>query len=315
MLAMPTTADAHLATALTDPLDRIEPRRPANQSTVEGWLCRHGQRAPAPLHVSVNLRNTGFKLAPAGIDLFPVDFNKSAPRFQPLCAHRTLIVPESHTRNPFYLESLATLRDLLVNVGRAVSIGSLRPVISAATLFDLPSGRRLTLAPLESPGPRLGMAGFAPRLILLSNARSSSRPTMLEGLWQPGIPPLTLGWTKWCKSSHFVHYRRVAKEFCELIHIDPWLIRPLHRDCEAVNRKRRAGEKCLTGNVSALLAEIRLEDTATAIGRQPCQSGSLPRPRCRFQSFVCPRHGCSAGAADRRPRTRREHHYREGLTR
>jgi glutamate--cysteine ligase len=79
----------------------------------------------------VDLRNAGFKLAPVDTNLFPAGFNNLNPAFLPLCiqavqaaiehvcpaAARVLIIPESHTRNPFYLESLATLQDIISKAG------------------------------------------------------------------------------------------------------------------------------------------------------------------------------------------------------
>lgn len=283
MVATPTPAVPHLTTALTGPLHRIESLLLANQSAIESWLRRQWQRTPAPFYASVDLRNAGFKLAPVDTNLFPAGYNNLTPEFQPLCVHAIqsamericvtaqsiLIVPESHTRNLFYLESLAALHELLVNAGYTVRIGSLLPSISAATAFDLPSGRRLVLEPLVRTGARLGVAGFDPCLVLLNNDLSGGHPAVLEDLEQPLMPPLALGWTRRRKSDHFDHYRRVAEEFCELIHIDPWLITPLHRYCGEINFKRREGEECLTNNVRALLAQIRLKYEANGIDRQP----------------------------------------------
>ena len=283
MIVTPPQAVPHLTTALTGPLHQIETLLLEHQNAIESWLRLQWQRTPAPFYGSVDLRNAGFKLAPVDTNLFPAGFNNLNPEFQPLCVHAVqsamericpsaqsiLIVPENHTRNLFYLESLATLHELLVNAGYAVRIGSLLPAISAATHFDLPSGRRLTLEPLVRTGTRLGVAGFDPCLVLLNNDLSGGRPAVLEGLEQPVMPPLALGWTTRRKSDHFDHYRQVAKEFCELLHIDPWLITPLHRYCGEINFKRREGEECLTRNVRTLLDEIRLKYEANAIDRQP----------------------------------------------
>ncbi|EAR21377.1 Glutamate--cysteine ligase GshA [Nitrococcus mobilis Nb-231] len=329
MLTMPTPAVAHLTTALTGPLHRVEALLLANQSTIESWLRRHWQRTPAPFYASVDLRNAGVKLAPVDINLFPAGFNKLNSEFQPLCvraiqsamergcasAHNILIVPNSHIRNLFYLENLAPLYALLVTAGYALCSGSLRPAISTVTPFDLPSGRRVTLEPLVRPGARLGVAGFGHGLMLRNNDLSGSHSAMLEALEQPVIPPLALDSTKRRKSDYFDYYRWVVKEFCELIHIDPWLITPLHRYGGENNSKWHAREECLTSNVRALFEEIRLKYTTNAIDRPPYRSGSLPRPRCRIQPLARLRGGCSVGVADRSPRACRWRHHREGLTR
>ena len=42
-------------------------------------------------------------------------------------AAKIMIIPESHTRNLFYLESVATLQEIISKAGFEVRIGSLQP--------------------------------------------------------------------------------------------------------------------------------------------------------------------------------------------
>ena len=91
------------------------------------------------------LRNSGFKLAPVDTNLFPGGFNNLNPEFMPLCvqammaavekvcadARSILLIPESHTRNTFYLQNLATLQAIMRHAGLNIRIGSLLPEITA----------------------------------------------------------------------------------------------------------------------------------------------------------------------------------------
>jgi glutamate--cysteine ligase len=235
------------------------------------------------VYCSVDLRNAGFKLAPVDTNLFPAGFNNLGERFLPLCVQamqvalervcprtsRVLLVPESHTRNLFYLENVAALRRILEAAGYAVRIGSLLPDLTEPQVVDLPSGASLRLEPLRRQGNRVGVADFDPCFVLLNNDLSAGRPAILEGIEQAIVPPMALGWDQRRKSEHFRHYHAVAREFGARIDLDPWLIDPFFRQCGQVDFLAREGEDCLAANVEVLLESIRLKYREYGIDREP----------------------------------------------
>ena len=273
----------HLTTALTGPLLHLESHLLAHQTGIEAWLRAQWRETPAPFYASVDLRNAGFKLAPVDTNLFPAGFNNLASEFMPLCVQAmqsaleracpdalgVLIVPESHTRNLFYLESLATLAEIVVLAGYEVRIGSLLEDLSEPNEVALPSGKRVLLEPLIRRDNRLHVDGFSPCAVLLNNDLSGGVPAILDGIEQPIVPPLDLGWWRRLKTEHFTEYRRVARQFAELVDIDPWLIDPLFRNCGEIDFKNRDGEDCLARNVDELLAEIRVKYAQHGIDREP----------------------------------------------
>lgn len=273
----------HLTTVLTGPLLQLEQRFLERQTEIEAWLRSQWLETPAPFYCSVDLRNAGFKLAPVDTNLFPAGFNNLNPAFHPLCMHaiqsalehvcptavRVLLVPESHTRNMFYFENVATLADILTRAGVHVRIGSLSEDVTTSQDIELPSGRHLRLEPLERKGNSLGVAGFTPCIVLLNNDLSSGVPPILQGIDQPILPPTALGWATRLKSQHFNHYREVAKEFAKLIDIDPWLIDPYYRQCGEINFVKREGEDCLRMNVEMLLQDIQAKYREYGVDRTP----------------------------------------------
>ena len=273
----------HLTTALTGPLLHLETRLLHAQVAIEGWFREQFRGTPAPVYCSVDLRNAGFKLAPVDTNLFPAGFNNLGERFLSLCVQamqvalervcpRTssvLLVPESHTRNLFYLENVAALRRMLEAAGYAVRIGSLLPDLAEPHTVDLPSGASLCLEPVRRQGNRVGVDGFDPCFVLLNNDLSAGRPAILEGIEQAVVPPLGLGWSERRKSDHFRHYHDVAREFGARIDLDPWLIDPFFRQCGQVDFLAREGEECLAGNVEVLLESIRLKYREYGIDREP----------------------------------------------
>jgi glutamate--cysteine ligase len=219
----------------------------------------------------VDLRNAGFKIAPVDTNLFPAGFNNLNPEFEPLSIQaiqlavehldrtvdRILIVPESHTRNLFYLENVAVLQGLIENAGFEVRLGSLLPDLREPAEVKLESGRRLLLEPLRRDGRRLGVGDFDPDLVLLNNDLSGGVPPILDDVEQLVRPSPKLGWSSRLKSVHFSFYQQVAREFAGLLGFDPWLIDPMFRNCGAIDFMKREGQSCLEQNIESLLEAVR----------------------------------------------------------
>jgi len=261
-----------LTTAFSGPLLEIERCFLDAMPAIERWLRGQWQEHTAPFYGSVDLRNSGFKLAPIDMNLFPGGFNNLDASFLPLCvqaavtlidricpdAKRLLLIPENHTRNLFYLQNVAQIAAILRLTGLDVRIGSLLPEIVKPTPVGLPDGTTLLLEPLVRSRHRLGLAGFEPCAILLNNDLSAGIPEILKDLdEQVVLPPLHAGWAVRRKSNHFAAYDQVAGDFARLVGIDPWRINPYFSVCDSVNFHERQGEDCLAANVDAVLELIR----------------------------------------------------------
>ena len=262
----------HLTTALAGPLLALERSFLDQASDIEQWMRLQWQQHRPPFYGSTDLRNSGFKLAPVDLNLFPGGFNNLSPDFSPLCvqatqaaiericadARRLLLIPENHTRNRFYLENLAQLAQVLRLAGLEVRIGSLSAEVTEPTRLLLDGDRELLLEPLTRNGGRIGVSGFDPCAVLLNNDLSGGVPAILRGLDEQWlIPPLHAGWQQRRKSNHARVYDRLAQEFAALIGIDAWHINPAFAVCGEVDFKARTGEACLAEQVDVLLTEIR----------------------------------------------------------
>jgi glutamate--cysteine ligase len=260
-----------LKTALSGPLPELERALINATPVIEHWLRGKWQEHESPFYCSVDLRNSGFKIAPVDTNLFPGGFNNLNPDFQPLCvqaamtalekicpeARGAVLIPENHTRNQFYLQNVGTLARILRQAGMHVRIGSMLPEITAPTDIALPDGGKLTLEPLVRKGNRLSVGDFDPCVIILNNDLSSGIPAVLRNLEQSLLPPLHAGWALRRKSNHFEAYRDVAEEFAALIGIDPWLVNPYFEQCGRIDFRERKGEECLEGYVAEILDDVR----------------------------------------------------------
>lgn len=257
----------HLTTADSGPLQPLERVILASVASIEAWFRSKWQENPAPLTSSVDLRHAGFKLAPVDTNLFPAGFNNLNKDFLPLCVQaaqsvlvdyipdctRILIIPESHTRNQFYLQSLNILRTIFIKAGFIVRIGSLDPEIKNPVEISLESGETLLLEPLVRQGDRVGLENFNPCFLLLNNDLSTGIPEILQGVQQKIKPTAKLGWNSRLKSSHFQFFDEVAKEFAAVIDIDPWLINPYFSSIDGVDFMAQEGLDQLAAEVEIIL--------------------------------------------------------------
>ena len=273
-----------LTTAASGPLADLERRVLGASATIEHWFRGQWQEHTPPFYASVDLRNSGFKIAPVDTNLFPGGFNNLSAQFLPLAvqaaqvaiervcpdARNLLLIPENHTRNRYYLQNVARLRTIFRQAGLNVRIGTLIPEIKSPTELAVPDNPPLVLEPLVRRGGRLGLADFDPCTILLNNDLSAGVPDVLKGLHEQYVlPPLHAGWAVRRKSNHFGRYERVANEFAKLLQVDPWLVNPLLARCGEVNFKEKAGEECLAANVAALLELIRAKYLEYGIKEAP----------------------------------------------
>ena len=274
----------HLITALTGPINELEQRVLESMPAIERWFRLEWMEHTPPFYSSVDLRNAGFKLAPVDTNLYPGGFNNLTPEMLPLAvqaamaavekicpeAKNLLLIPEKHTRNPFYLTNVRRLVQIFSQAGLNVRLGSLDDDIKSPTTLNLPDGSELVVEPLLRTRGRLGLKDFDPCTILLNNDLSAGIPKVLEGLHEQYLlPPLHAGWAVRRKSHHFQAYEEVAKKFAKLLGMDPWLINPMFAQCGQVNFAESAGLDCVRGHVDALLTKIRRKYKEYGINEKP----------------------------------------------
>ena len=261
----------HLTTALSGPLHHVEKLMLDNQTRIESWFRNQWRKTSAPFYASVDLRNSGYKIAPVDTNLFPAGFNNLNPAFEPLCIQavqlaidhmasnvdRILIIPESHTRNLYYLENVSLLQTIIEKAGFEVQIGSLLTDLNEAKIISLNNGTDISLNPVIRDNNLIKTEGFLPDIVLLNNDLSGGLPDILKDLQQPVVPSPALGWASRLKSVHFGHYQEISTEFAEHIDIDPWLIEPMFRNCGEIDFLKREGTFCMQTHVDTLLSVLR----------------------------------------------------------
>lgn len=259
-----------------------------SRPAIEAWFEDAWKALPPPFYTSVDVRDAGFKIAPVDTNLYPGGWNNLSPAMveaavpaaraaverQCSGARRLLLIPENHSRNPFYLANVLQLKTILERARLEVRLGCLDPEVQAPVWRELPTGERLLLEPLARhnvrPGHRLSLEGFDPQLIVLNNDLSAGQPRVLQGLLsQTLVPPLQAGWSVRRKTRHFEAYDQVAARMGELLGLDPWLLNPLFRGCGGLDFSTGQGLEALRESTDALLQQIAARYRAFGIDEKP----------------------------------------------
>lgn len=251
---------------------------------IDAWFDQSYQGQMPLFYSSVDLRHSGRKLAPVDTNLFPAGFNnlneasakravESASRFFTRYfpeAKNLLLIPESHTRNLYYLDNVAMLTSLLAETGRKVVLGSMDEKVTEEIKLSSYSGHALTIYPLhQKDGFVQTRGGFIPDVVVINNDLTAGVPALLQNITQPIIPPTQAGWHSRRKSVHFAAYDRVVRSFSEHFAIDPFLISTLFRHCGTVNFKERTGIECVALGVENVLHALRQKYADYGIADEP----------------------------------------------
>ncbi len=248
-------------------LDKIEQKQPQIDQFFQDKLVN-------PLfYNSVDLRHSGFKIAPVDVNCFPAGFNNLSPASRKIAQEQVanffnkkfpqvskiIILPENHTRNLRYLENVLALQEILADgTKREVRIGSLIAEIDDVLTIDLENQKQISLEKLLKDGDKIiTKSSFCPDLIIANNDFTDGLVDILQNITQPIIPSPNLGWYVRKKSVHFDIYNQVVSEFCQIIDLDPWLISTMHRNCDDVNFKERKGTKCLAKYVDEVISKLK----------------------------------------------------------
>ncbi|HVT62723.1 MAG TPA: glutamate--cysteine ligase, partial [Legionellaceae bacterium] len=270
----------NLTTAHNGPLFPVEAAIIKEVTAIESWFRRAWAETPAPLMSSVDLRHAGFKLAPVDTNLFPAGFNNLNPDFMSLCVQaiqsslgnhcqRILILPESHTRNQFYMQSLTVLRNIFLQAGYSVRLGQLNSDRTDAIEIAVNGEDALLFEPLIREGTKIGLKEYDPCLVVLNNDLSSGIPDILHNVSQRIEPMVQLGWATRLKSIHFSYYDEVVREFCTLIGLEPWLINPMFSAVEGIDFMAKKGIDKLSAEVDAILQKIKEHYRQFSIQEKP----------------------------------------------
>ena len=244
-----------------------------NHNQIETWFRRQWIKYPPPFYSSIDIRNSGFKIAPIDTNLFPAGFNNLNKDFEFLYISaiqhvlervsgnisKILIIPENHTRNKFYLKSLDALINLIKKSGYEVRVAK------------IPNNQTISLAEenIIRKNDYLVLGDYIPDVIILNNDLSDEIPSLLNGIKQPVLPDKNMGWSNRSKTIHFDYYSDIVNNFSRILDIDGWLLEPQYRNCGEIDFQTKQGEDCLLYNANKLFNLIQKKYDEYSINEKP----------------------------------------------
>lgn len=248
-------------------------------NAVNEWIDKAQLELPQPLTSSVDVRESKFKYAPVDHNMYPAGFNNLCSKDLLKCADlfkerfeqikpgikKVGLLPESHTKNKFYLDHLYKLKSTMEMAETEVIIFSPDPNLfqeSGANVLELESfsGHKVLIYRAQfSDGDFVqteSNKSFGFDLILLNNDQSIPLDINWKLVKTPVVPSPYVGWFKRQKTHHFKHYRETANRFSSHFSIHPDLIQAHFSSVENVDFNTKEGLDEIAKEVDKLLATL-----------------------------------------------------------
>ncbi len=255
---------------MTKVLDILNER--ITEKAFNDWLLHQTNGRKYNIYSSIDIRNSGHKLAPVDVNLFPAGFNNLGAKSTELsasilktkyCGKKFLIVPENHTRNPYYNDNLLKLKEILELAGNKAKIAQNKEIQAS-------KGEVIPTAIITKKNCLIETnCSYVPEIILINNDMISGIPEILLNIKQELIPNVNLGWFNRSKHNYFEIYNEVAKKFCIDFSIDPWLLSTFITKCTKINFHKKEGLECVALGVEKMLKKIQDKYNEYSIESQP----------------------------------------------
>lgn len=247
------------------------------KNEMEEWLSHYSEPLNDPVYCSLDIRNSGFKIAPVDANIFPAGWNNLCPKYTESAAEnfkkfieknypetkKILLIPENHTRNVYYLSNLLKLSQIIEQAGFEIQIGTLNEELGEINGLKTAEGQTIIEYKIHREGNRLilktpnNSSGnstlFNADLVVLNNDLSAGMPEILKNLEVPLNPTPLGGWYKRRKSDHFHCYKILTEMFCNEFNIDPWLLSAYFTHTTGLNFMKKEGLELVAEKVENIL--------------------------------------------------------------
>lgn len=246
---------------------------------INKWIDEEQSKLPQPLTSSVDVRESKTKYAPVDHNMYPAGFNNICSKDLLHCAdrfreafdlikpnlRRVGLLPESHTKNKFYLDHLHYLKSAIEMSDAEVIIFSpdkelFKESGSHIIKLESHSGHPIEIheaqvmdGVFQSMTPEVE---FNFEVIVLNNDQSNPLPVSWKDIKSPVLPSPYAGWYKRQKIHHFQHYKNVANNFATHFSINPDLIQAHFASVSDVDFSTKEGLEEIGREVDNLLSEL-----------------------------------------------------------
>ena len=251
---------------------------------INEWIDNEQKKLPQPITSSVDIRESMTKYAPVDHNMYPAGFNNLCNKDLLRCADnfkecfeqirpnlkRVGILPESHTKNKFYLDHLYKLKSTIEMTGATVFIFS-----PDTELFKEEQYHRIKLESFSGHEliiyegkvmdnmftPMDESVEFNFDVIILNNDQSVPLNVDWNTIKTPVLPTPFVGWFRRQKIKHFDYYKETAEKFCSQFQINPDLIQAQYSAVENVDFNTKEGLEEIAQEVDRLISKLPEESS------------------------------------------------------
>jgi glutamate--cysteine ligase len=238
-----------------------------------------------PFYSSYDIRDACFKVTNVDANIFPAGFNNICPADKENApelvtaylqkhypgAKNILLITEDHLKNLYYWENVSAIRNLIQAAGFEVVVG-MPGLDPAAGITEIESylGSKVPIEPvMNDAGVLRTEKGGIPDVVISNNDFSKTYTNWTDVTKSKMTPSMELGWHRRKKSVYFEHYNNVAKEFADLVGVDPWIFTVKTKVFEDFDVGSDERKNELAQAVDTMIAELRQDYKAREINEEP----------------------------------------------
>ncbi len=263
---------------MTSVIHNLTQRLEEKRSEIKKWMQEKRTEIPIPIYGSVDIRDSGWKVAVVDSNHFPAGFNNVSKndesRLSSLLKSHILrlnedcswvhLYPESHTRNKGYVENVKTIKRLIEGAGYRCTVGS--PELRAFGSLDGLTGP-LMLDKVSLVDEALVVDNETPDLIMLNNDLTEG---ILPGLSSSQvIPPTHMGWQRRRKSEHYECLKSYIEEIAKILGVDSWHLMADWFVSEDKCLEKETCREMLAAEVDEFLANLKARYLKMGVERDP----------------------------------------------
>jgi glutamate--cysteine ligase len=242
------------------------------ETQIQEWIQNECQKLDAIPYNSLDVRNSGFKIAPVDVNFFSAGFNNlhesslkfASQEFSSFVknikpnAKKILLIAEDHDRNLKYLENLFCLKNILMNGGFEVVVSNFANKEKKIVQIDDEKFLEIEAIKLKKNGNMLlASNNFDPDVIIINNDMTVKYPDFMEKIEQKISPNLLCGWFNRKKSTYFDIYQNLANEFSKEFSIDPWLFSCESKEIDQISFKNKDDLEKIANCVEQILTKTK----------------------------------------------------------
>lgn len=240
-----------------------------NHSKIQSWFQSITKQLAYPIYSSYDIRDSGYKVTNVDANIYPAGFNNICPTDKESAVDlfkkyinvhysfgvkKILLITEEHTKNPYYLENVYTISNLLQQAGFEVRLAFPKDMSEVLTLESV-TGHQLQFGSGFENSE--WVKSFNPDIIISNNDFSLSLADWGNQITKPINPPRELGWYQRKKSRYFKNYNQLVNEFSELAQIDPFLMRVETEEFTTFDINSEVSRKELADRVDIFLNSLK----------------------------------------------------------